>query len=440
MNHIDVFVVTLGCAKNRVDTELMLGKLKEKGVYIAGEPEDSDVIIVNTCGFIQDAKEESISAVFEAVSLKEKENPKGIVVTGCLPERFKQQLAEELNEADVYMGVNDYHDIYDAVLNAYNGVKKNYFSERYPVYDYQKRVLTTPQHMAYVRIAEGCDNRCSYCVIPDIRGRYRSRDMEDILGEITGLVGGGVKEIVLIAQDTTRYGTDNYRKPMLHRLLKKAAKIQGVRWLRVLYCYPENITDDLLDVMGAYDNIIKYVDMPVQHLDDTILKKMRRRYTYEQIRELVRRIRSRGEFILRTSLITGFPGETKAAHERLLSAVRELKFDRLGVFKYYREEGTKAATFLGQVKEEIKVKRRNEIMRVQSGISYKSNRRFVGQTLSVLVEEKTEEADMYAGRAYIHAPEIDGNVFVRTKKDLTPGAFHDVVITEAYDYDLMGEI
>jgi len=437
--HEKIGVVSLGCTKNLVDTENMLGILQAKGYVLTNDPSAADAIVVNTCGFIKDAKQESINTILEMAEYKQTGSLKGLIVTGCLSERYKLELVEELPEVDAFLGVSNYGDIAKTVEDVLKGKKYANF-ERKALLTGENRVLTTAPYLAYIKIAEGCDNCCSYCAIPSIRGPLRSRSMEDILTEARSLLNRGVQEIVLIAQDTTKYGLDLYGEPKLLAIAKSIADMKETRWLRVLYSYPESITEDLVDLFLGHEKICDYIDMPVQHLDDKILKLMNRRSNYETVCEAVERVRKRsGGFILRTSIITGFPEETEKEHEALKAGMKKLKFDRLGVFKYSREEGTKAAGSAHQVPASVKKRRFDELMELQAQISEERNASRIGKTYSVLIEGFDETSALYYGRSYAEAPDIDGKVFVRSKKHLTPGAFHDVVITEAFEYDLMGE-
>lgn len=439
--HEKIGIISLGCTKNRVDTEHMLKLLQNEGYAFTDNPNEADALIINTCGFIQDAKEESINTILEMAQLKKSGNLKALIVTGCLSQRYQQQLITELPEVDSFLGVGNYQKIAEAVKKSLKGGRYTDF-ERLPAeMDYGQRILTTAPYMAYIKIAEGCDNCCTYCVIPAIRGSLKSRALEDIVSEAKALADRGVKEVMLIAQDTTQYGVDRYKKTMINELLRQIAAIDGLDWVRVLYSYPESITDEFIDIILKNDKVCKYLDIPVQHLDDGILKSMNRRSNRQTIFDTVRRIREKSsEFIIRTTIITGFPGETEKQHRVLLEGLKELRFDRLGVFKYSREEGTKAAYMENQVHHTAKQRRCNEIMRLQAGISEEKNEARIGGTYRTLIEGFDEVSGFYYGRSYAEAPDIDGKVFVNTKKNLTAGMFHDVVITEAYDYDLLGEL
>ena len=434
MDNLLIHVVSLGCEKNRVDTEHMLGLLSGSNAALADDPADADVIIVNTCGFINDAKQESIDTILEMARYKEA-NCRALIVTGCLAQRYAGELAEELPEVDAFLGVSSYTRLLDAISSALAG--KRYVSCDRVDGDIVPRVLTTPGHMAYVRISDGCENRCSYCAIPIIRGGLKSRPMDSILSEISDLRSAGVNEAVLIAQDTTRYGEDLGER-MLPELVDKAAEIMQGGWLRVMYCYPDGITDALLDVMMKHDNVCKYLDVPTQHFSDSVLRRMNRRNTRESTAALVKRLRDMG-FTLRTSLIVGFPGETEEDFNILMDSVRELRFDRLGVFRYSREEGTPAAELPGQMPEEVKQARWDAVMRLQAAISEELCREQIGQTVRVIVDGR-DETGLLAGRTMGQAPEIDGVTYISSKKDLTPGTFHDVLIKDAREYDLLGEI
>ena len=434
MDNLLIHVVSLGCEKNRVDTEHMLGLLSGSNAALADDPADADVIIVNTCGFINDAKQESIDTILEMARYKEA-NCRALIVTGCLAQRYAGELADELPEVDAFLGVSSYTRLLDAISSALDG--KRYMSCDRVDGDIVPRVLTTPGHMAYVRISDGCENRCSYCAIPIIRGGLKSRPLDSILSEISDLKSAGVSEAVLIAQDTTRYGEDLGER-MLPELVDKAAEIMQGGWLRVMYCYPDGITDALLDVMMKHDNVCKYLDVPTQHFSDSVLRRMNRRNTRESTAALVKRLRDMG-FTLRTSLIVGFPGETEEDFNILMDSVRELRFDRLGVFRYSREEGTPAAELPGQMPEEVKQARWDAVMRLQAAISEELCREQIGQTVRVIVDGR-DETGLLAGRTMGQAPEIDGVTYISSKKDLTPGTFHDVLIKDAREYDLLGEI
>lgn len=434
---IKLGMVSLGCSKNTVDAELMLGQLKS--AILTADPSEADVIVVNTCGFIEAAKQESINAILEMAEYKKKGNLKGLVVTGCLAERYQDELVRELPEVDVFLGVTAHKDIAQAVENALAGKRSAKFPPPTVEGEYENRVLTTPFHYAYLKIAEGCDNRCTYCAIPYIRGKLQSRPLEDILQEAKSLVLSGVRELIVVAQDTTKYGVDLYGEARLPLLLKRLAEESGAKWIRVMYCYPESISDELLRVMAEHDNIVKYMDIPVQHLDDGILKRMNRRSRRQTVYDVVKRIRQADErFIIRTTLIAGFPGETEEAFSSLLQGVEELQFDRLGVFPYSAEEGTPAAEFSMQIPQELKEARAGAVMEAQQAIARASNERRIGQTLEVVIESYDGEG--YIGRSYGEAPDIDGLVYVQAKGELMLGEFYSVRITGADEYDISGVV
>lgn len=439
MKEIQIGVISLGCSKNRVDTELMLGALQHRNVRFVADPAQADVIIINTCGFIESAKQESIDTILEMAQYKKTGGLKALIVAGCLSERYREELMRELPEVDAFLGVNAYDAIAEAVDHALAGEAFSEFSAPKAEGNYLDRVLTTPSHYAYVKIAEGCNNRCSYCAIPYIRGNLQSRTMEDIEAEVRMLLKEGVREVILVAQDTTRYGMDLYGKPMLCELLERLAVLPGIVWLRVLYCYPENITDELLDVMQKHETIVKYLDIPIQHLDDTVLKRMHRRNRQDATYALVRKIRQKNpNFIIRTTLIAGFPGETEEQFAVLRQGVEDLAFDRMGVFAYSQEEGTPAAEFPDQVPEEEKEARRDTLMEIQQAISLAANERRVGKIYRVLIEGAGEHEGTYWGRSYAEAPDIDGQILIHSQRPLAEGEFVPVKIESADAYDLYG--
>ena len=434
MERLYIHVVSLGCDKNRVDTEHMLGILAGSNAALVDTPEQADVLIVNTCGFIEDAKRESIDTILEMAKYK-KSGASALIVTGCLAQRYADELKDELPEVDAFLGVNAYTNILGAIETALGG-KRLVNCERVDG-ELEGRVLTTPAHIAYVRIADGCSNRCSYCAIPMIRGPLKSRTMSSVLRELEDLRAGGIQEAILIAQDTTRFGEDLGER-MLTKLIAEAADIMKGGWLRVLYGYPEGITDKLIETMLAYDSVCRYLDIPMQHFSDSVLKRMNRRHTRESAVALVRRLHDAG-FTLRTSLIVGFPGETKEDFDILLDCVEELKFERLGAFRYSAEEGTLAADMPNQISEETKMLRYEKVMTLQEGISRSLCRAQIGTTQRVLVDGR-DESGLHVGRTAGQAPSVDGLTYIETKKDLTPGTFHDVLIKDASEYDLLGEV
>lgn len=430
-----VGLISLGCSKNRIDSEQMLGVLRANGYKIVSDPAKAEVIIVNTCGFIQSAKEEAISTLFEMAEYKKSGKCRLLVATGCFAQRYPEAIREEMPEVDAIMGVNEYQKLCQAIEEAGAGARPVYTGDDGTFFEYG-RVLTTPRYSAYVRIGEGCDNWCSYCAIPLIRGRYRSRPKEDILSEVRTLAEKGVREFTLIAQDTTRYGSDGGKESRLPELIEEIAGIEGVSWLRTLYCYPERVDERLLDVIARHDNVCKYLDLPMQHISQHILKDMNRRDTSEHIRKVCRMFRERG-MMLRTTLMVGFPGETDEDFDELMDFVRETKFGRMGAFMFSPEEGTRAEKMPGQVPEEIKQARYDALMTLQHGISLKCNKARVGSTCRVLVERK--RGDRYVGRSEFEAPETDGNIYFHSDTPCETGTFVNVRITGARTYDLMGE-
>ncbi len=437
-----ILFISLGCDKNLVDSEVMLGLLKEKGHTITNDEYEADAIVVNTCCFIHDAKEESISTIIEMGQLKE-ENLKALVVTGCLAERYKDEILAEIPEIDAVLGTTSYKSIVEAVEEAAEG---NGYSH-YESVDYLpdntdvKRVVTTGSYMAYLKIAEGCDKRCTYCVIPSIRGSFRSVPMEELLAEARRLASDGIKELVLVAQETTVYGSDIYGKKCLPELLHKLCEIEGFEWIRLMYCYPEEITDELILTIKEEPKICHYIDMPIQHCDDYILQRMGRRTNQAQIREVIGKFRKEiPDMVIRTSLISGFPGETQEHHENLYHFLNEMELERVGVFTYSQEENTIAAGMPDQVPEEVKGFRRDELMELQQAISYEQDEAMIGKEMKVLIEGYLYDEDIYIGRTYRDAPNVDGNVFVNAEEEIISGDFVNVRITGAQEYDLIGDV
>ena len=436
---IDVSFVTLGCPKNEVDTDYMMGiTFNDKKYQYSQNPKKADVIVINTCGFIEDAKEESVDTILQAAQYKKDGLIEALIVTGCLTQRYKNELMDEIEEIDAVLGTGTFDQIkktIDDVLEQkerFNRVDK-------PVFDFNQELerYNKKNHFSYVKIAEGCNNQCSYCSIPFIRGPLNSRKMEDIIEEINILVENGTKEIIITAQDTTEYGKDIYGERKLVELLEKIVKIKDLKWIRLLYSYPEHITDNLIEVMKNNDKICNYLDIPVQHSSNEIRKQMRREGTKEELLNVINKIKKEiPNVALRTSLIVGFPGETEEQFKDLVSFIKEVKFDRLGVFQYSKEEGTKAATMNNQISKEIKEKRYNKIMEIQQNISYNKNRKFINTVSDVIIDEKIE--DEFIGRTEFDAPEIDNTVYVRGK-DIEIGDLIKVKITDAFEYDLMGE-
>lgn len=440
--NLKVYVETLGCAKNMVDSEIMMGLLTNNDYLLTKDKHTADIVIVNTCGFIEAAKQESIDTIIALGQLKNEGKCRLLVVAGCLGERYSEDLIKELPEVDAIIGTGNFPEIIQILDDTLQGKKiVKYGNINIQMDEDLPRIISTPKHTAYLKIADGCDNGCTYCIIPRLRGSYRSRAIEQILKEAQALADSGVKEIILIAQDTTRYGIDLYGQFKLADLLKELCKIEALSWIRVLYCYPDEITEDVIKVIASEKKICKYLDMPIQHCNNQVLKRMNRRTNKEHILKVIDRLRSNcPEIALRTSLIVGFPGETKEQFEELKQFVSDVQFDRLGVFTYSQEEDTPAAGLPDQIPEEIKEKRRDEIMILQQQISYKKNMEKIGNIYDILVEEKVEGESVYIGRTAYDAPEIDGIVYVHSERTLDPGVFVRVLIKDALEYDLMGEM
>jgi ribosomal protein S12 methylthiotransferase len=438
---VQILFVSLGCDKNLVDSEVMLGLLQEKGYAITNEEKEADVAVINTCCFIHDAKEESIENIIEVGKLKETGKLKALIVTGCLAQRYRDEILSELPEVDAILGTTSTESIVEAVEETLAGKGYQHFDDvDYLAPSHEKRVITSGTHMGYLKIAEGCNKRCTYCIIPKVRGNYRSVPMEDLLAQARFLVSNGIKELCIVAQETTLYGVDIYGEKRLPQLLRKLSEIEELEWIRLLYCYPEEITEELIAEIRDNPKVCHYIDMPLQHSENNILKRMGRRTTKEEIAQTINRIRQEiPDIVLRTSLITGFPGETKEDHEALLAFVDEMEFNRLGVFTYSPEEDTPAAEFDNQVSEETKEQWRDEIMALQQEVSYDLNAAMVGKTLKVIVEGYLYKEQMYLCRSYMDAPEIDGCVFVASEEEMLSGDFVDVKITDFNEYDLIGE-
>ncbi|SDW25814.1 30S ribosomal protein S12 methylthiotransferase RimO [Paenibacillus sp. CF384] len=435
-----VKVVTLGCEKNLVDSEIMSGLIDHRGYQLVDQADDATVIIVNTCGFIDAAKEESVNTILDMAEFKQTGRLKALIVSGCLTQRYKKQLMEEMPEIDGIVGTGDFHQITDIVEEALRG--KRPVKVGNPVFDYDQklpRLVTTPRYTAYVKIAEGCDNACTFCSIPIMRGKFRSRSMESIVAEVEMLAKQGVKEVSLIAQDSTNYGTDLYDKFMLPELLNRVSEVEGIAWVRLHYAYPGFFTDELIDTIAANPKVCNYIDMPLQHSEDSILKRMRRPGRQTDTRALVQRIRARiPDVALRTSIIVGFPGETNEDFERLCDFVREMKFDRLGVFTYSAEEDTPAVRLPDAVPDDVKEWRSNTLMEIQREVSKELSGKHVGKEIDVLVERYDGRSDVYVGRSEYDAPEIDGEVFI-SKCKAAIGEIQRVRITHAYEFDMSGE-
>ncbi len=440
---MNILFISLGCDKNLVDSEVMLGLLAEKGYQIIDDETQADVIVVNTCCFINDAKEESIQTILEMENLRTEGRLKALVVTGCLAQRYKQEIMDEIPAVDAVLGTT----AYDKIVETIEEILKNKGHlleledvDSLPVVE-SKRMVTTGGHYAYLKIAEGCDKHCTYCIIPKVRGNYRSVPMERLLKEAGELAEQGVKELILVAQETTLYGKDLYGEKSLHKLLKKLCEISEIQWIRVLYCYPEEIYDELITTIKEEPKICHYLDLPIQHANDAILKRMGRRTSKQQLIDIVCKLREEiPDIALRTTLITGFPGETKEQHQELLEFVDEMEFDRLGVFTYSPEEDTPAAAMTDQIEESVKEDRQADIMELQQEIAFDKAEDMIGREVLVMVEGKVADENAYVGRTYKDAPNVDGMIFIHTDVELMSGDFAKVRVTGAAEYDLIGEL
>ena len=442
LEYMKIMFISLGCDKNLVDSEKMLGMLADKGFEFTDDESEAEVAVVNTCTFIHDAKEESINTLIEMGQYKTEGKLKALSATGCLAQRYHEEIREEIPEVDAILGTTAIEHIVEAVEEVLAGEKSEHMEDiQYLAATKGRRVVTTGGHFAYLKIAEGCDKFCTYCIIPKVRGRFRSVPMEDLLTEAKSLAAQGVKELILVAQETTLYGKDLYGKKCLAELLHKLCKIEDLYWIRILYCYPEEIDDELIAAIRDEEKIVPYLDLPIQHASDTILKRMGRRTSNEDLRRIIGKLRSEiPDIALRTSLITGFPGETEEDHEELYRFVNEMEFDRLGVFTYSREENTPAAVMPNQIDEEVKEARRDEIMELQQAIAFEKAEDMVGQVLWCMIEGKVADEDVYIGRTYKDAPNVDGYIFVQTSATLMTGDFVKVQVTDSNEYDLIGEI
>lgn len=433
---MNILFVSLGCDKNLVDTEVMLGLLASRGHQMVDSEEIADVIVINTCCFIHDAKEESIQTILEMAEYKKAGSCKALIVTGCLAQRYKQEIIDEIEEVDAVLGTTSYDKIVEAIDEALAGHTSVEMTDidALPLVE-SKRLVTTGGHFAYLKIAEGCDKHCTYCIIPKIRGNFRSVPIERLLKEAEDLVAQGVKEIILVAQETTLYGKDLYGEKSLHKLLRELCKISGLRWIRILYCYPEEITDELIQVIKEEDKICNYLDLPIQHASDGILKRMGRRTSKEQLVEIIGKLRKEiPDIAIRTTLITGFPGETQEQHEELMEFVDEMEFDRLGVFTYSPEEDTPAAVMPDQIPEDVKEDRQAELMELQQEIAFDLAEEMIGREVLVMIEGKVADENAYVGRTYKDAPNVDGLIFVESEEELMSGDFARVRITGALEY------
>ncbi|MCQ2461353.1 MAG: 30S ribosomal protein S12 methylthiotransferase RimO [Clostridia bacterium] len=434
-------MISLGCPKNQVDAELMLAKLDAAGFEISGEISGCDAVIINTCGFIDDAKREAIDNILEMADYKDAGEIKKIIVTGCLSERYKEEILEELPEVDAIVGLGNNGNIVDIVNQTLSTTEPLVaIGEKTDLPLCGERLLTTPEYWGYLKIAEGCSNHCTYCAIPSIRGEMRSRTIESCVEEAKALADNGIKELIVIAQDTTRYGEDLYGEPKLHELLTELCKIEKLQWIRILYCYPERLTDELIDVIAKEEKICKYIDLPLQHCNGEVLKRMNRHGDRESLTALMNKLRDRIPGVcIRTTLITGFPGETEEQFTELAEFVKEIKFDCLGCFSYSPEDGTPAAKLPDQIEQDVKVHRGELIMDSQYGIVLENNQALIGKTLKVVVDGYDPYTDVYEGRTYRDAPEIDGKISFISDKSLQPGTFIDVKVTDYNEYDLIGE-
>lgn len=435
-----ILFISLGCDKNLVDSEVMLGLLASRGYEMIDDEQEADIIVVNTCCFIHDAKQESVDNILEMAEYKKTGKLKALIVTGCLAERYRQEIIDEIPEVDAVLGTTAYDKILDAVDKALEG--KHFLEmedlQALPVVD-TKRQITTGGHFAYMKIAEGCDKHCTYCIIPKIRGTYRSVPMEQLIKEAEELAAQGVKELILVAQETTLYGKDLYGEKSLHKLLKELCKVSGIQWIRILYCYPEEITDELIQVIKEEPKICHYLDLPIQHANDEILKRMGRRTSKQELIDIVTKLRKEiPDICLRTTLITGFPGETEEQHQELVEFVDEMEFDRLGVFTYSPEEDTPAATMPDQIEEEVKLERQAELMELQQEVAFDTAEKMIGREMLVMIEGKIADEPAYVGRTYRDAPKVDGLIFVETGELLMSGDFAKVTVTGAEEYDLIG--
>lgn len=437
-----ILCISLGCDKNLVDTEMMLGLLNRDGHTFTNDEQEAEIILVNTCCFIGDAKEESVNTILEMARLKQTGKCRALIVCGCLAQRYKQEIIDEIPEVDGILGTTTYDEISKVLDQALKGEKAAVFHELDALPQVEaERIITTGGFYAYLKIAEGCDKHCTYCIIPSLRGRYRSVPEERLVQEAEGLARRGVRELILVAQETTLYGVDLYGEKTLPRLLKKLAAIPGICWIRIQYCYPEEITEELIDTILQEEKVCRYLDIPIQHASDRILRKMGRHTNQEQLRQMIGKLRKKiPDIALRTTMITGFPGERDKDHDELLNFINEMEFERLGVFTYSREEDTPAASFPDQVPQEIKEARRDEIMELQQEIAFDKSAEMVGRILDVMIEGKVADEPAYVGRTYMDAPDVDGYIFVNSHELLMSGDFVKVKVTGSAEYDLIGEV
>lgn len=437
-----ILFISLGCDKNLVDSEMMLGMLGEKGFTFTDDEAEADIIVVNTCCFIGDAKEESINTLLQMSELRESGQIRALIAAGCLAQRYQEEIRKEIPQVDAIVGTTAIEDIVTAVEEVLAGQNHNYCKDinEKPVTGH-RRMVTTGGHFAYLKIAEGCDKHCTYCIIPKVRGNFRSVPMEDLVAEAKQLAQVGVRELILVAQETTLYGVDLYGRKSLEGLLHELAQIDGILWIRILYCYPEEITDELIETIATEPKVCHYLDIPIQHASDAVLKRMGRRTDQEELRSMIKRLRDRiPDICLRTTLISGFPGETQEDFEELYRFVDEMEFDRLGVFPYSQEEDTPAAVMSDQVEEAVKEARRDELMELQQEIAFEKAADMVGRVLTVMIEGRVADEEAYVARTYRDAPGVDGYLFVNTAAELMTGDFVKVLVTGSNEYDLIGEI
>ena len=437
-----VLFVSLGCDKNLVDSEEMIGILRRENFEFTDFEEEADVIIVNSCCFIGDAKEESINTILQMAEYRKNGRCKALIVTGCLAQRYKDEIISEIEEVDAVLGTSSYDQIINAIKEAFDGNKyEKFMSLDRLIVEEKDRILTTGGHFAYLKIAEGCNKRCTYCVIPSVRGNYRSVPMEELVDTAKKLADKGVKELILVAQETTVYGMDIYGKKMLPELLDKLCEVDGIVWIRLMYCYPEEITDELIAAIRDHDKVCNYIDMPIQHCNDRLLKLMGRKTNKAQIKEIAGKLRKEiKDIAIRTTLITGFPSETDEEHEELMDFVDEMEFERLGAFPYSKEEGTPAYSMDGQIPDEIKEKRRDAIMELQQEVAFDNGDKMIGKEILVMIEGKIVDENVYIGRTYMDAPSVDGNIFIDSYEELITGDFVKVKVTGSREYDLVGEV
>lgn len=437
---MNILFVSLGCDKNLADSEMMLGLLRKKGYTFTDDEEQADIVIVNTCCFIGDAKEESIQTLLEMAELRRAGRLKALIAAGCLSQRYQEEIRKEIPEVDALVGTTALEDITEAVEEALEGRGGNYYRDLNALPVCRDRVVTTGGHYAFLKIAEGCDKHCTYCIIPKVRGCYRSIPMEALEAQARKLAEDGVRELILVAQETTLYGVDLYGEKRLPELLRRLAGIDGLRWIRILYCYPEEITEELIETIAGEPKVCHYLDIPIQHASDRVLKRMGRRTTQEELRRQIERLRERiPDICLRTTLISGFPGETQEDFEELYRFVNEMEFDRLGVFPYSREEDTAADLLPDQVEQELKESRRDELMELQQAIVCDRAEELIGRELTAMIEGKIADEDVYVARTYRDAPDVDGYLFINTGRNLETGDFVKVIVTDSREYDLIGE-